>query len=225
MKGTIAETYLRGRGITANLDLPALGFLATCYYRDEGDEKARSLPGLDGHISSINRTWLRPDGSGKAELPTPRKALGELNGHGVRFGIPGEVLAVGEGIETMLALRFVLPDMPMVAALSANHLGTLLLPEGLQRLYIACDNDRTGLDAGLAANRAHEQGIRSRLLVPATKDFNDDLQAFGFETLLEWLQPHLWRGDQLTQLSANSGWREPCWIVMMTISSASSFTL
>ena len=189
MTGTIAETYLRGRGITANLDLPALGFLATCYYRDDGDQKARSLPALiarvtdlAGRITGVNRTWLHPDGSGKAELPNPRKALGELNGHGVRFGIPGEVLAVGEGLETMLALRSVLPDMPMVAALSANHLGALLLPEGLKRLYIACDNDRPGLDAGLAlANRASAQGIASRLLVPSGKDFNDDLRRLALE--------------------------------------------
>jgi hypothetical protein len=149
--GTIAETYLRSRGITADFDYPALGFLANCYYRAEGSIEPKPLPALiarvtdlNGRITGVHRTWLHADGGGKADLPEPRKALGELRGHGVRFGTPSFVLAAGEGIETMLALRSVPLHLPMVAALSAAHLGALLMPDGLKRLYIACDNDRAG---------------------------------------------------------------------------------
>ena len=46
----------------------------------------------------------------------------------VRFGVADDVLAAGEGIETMLSLRSVLPTMPMVAALSANHLAAIAVP-------------------------------------------------------------------------------------------------
>jgi hypothetical protein len=202
--GTIAETYLRGRGITADLGYPGLGFLANCYYRAKGSIEPKHLPALiarvtdlNGRITGVHRTWLRADGGGKADLPEPRKALGELRGHGVRFGIPSVVLAAGEGIETMLALRSVLAHLPSVAALSAAHLGALRLPEGLKRLYIACDNDRAGLDAGLAlATRAISQGIVARLLVPDRKDFNDDLKALGLASLVRRLRPHLWREDQ-----------------------------
>ena len=201
--GTIAETYLRGRGITGDLDHPALGFLANCYYRAEGSIEPEPLPALiarvtdlNGRITGVHRTWLRTDGGGKADVPEPRKALGELHGHGVRFRIPSAVLAVGEGIETMLVVRSALANLPMVAALSAAHLGALRLPEGLKRLYIACDNDRAGLDAGLAlATRAISQGIAARLLVPDGKDFNDDLKSFGAALLLQRLRPHLWRDD------------------------------
>ena len=202
--GTIAETYLRSRGITADLDYPALGFLTNCYYRVEGSIEPKPLPALiarvtdlNGRITGVHRTWLRADGGGKADLPEPRKALGELRGHGVRFGIPSVVLAAGEGIETMLALRSVLPHLPSVAALSAAHLGALRLPDRLKRLYIACDNDRVGLDAGLAlASRAISQGIAARLLVPDRKDFNDDLKSLGMASLVQRLRPHLWRDDQ-----------------------------
>jgi hypothetical protein len=202
--GTIAETYLRGRGMTADLDFPALGFLANCYYRAEGSSEPKPLPALiarvtalNGRITGVHRTWLRADGGGKADVPEPRKALGELHGHGVRFGIPSVVLAAGEGIETILALRSVLPRLPSVAALSAAHLGALRLPDGLKRLYIACDNDRAGLDAGLAlATRAISQGIAARLLVPDGKDFNDDLKSLGTASLVQRLRPHLWRDDQ-----------------------------
>ena len=43
-------------------------------------------------------------------------------------------MAVGEGIETVLAIRQVLPDMPMPAALSAAHLAAILFPDTLRRL-------------------------------------------------------------------------------------------
>jgi DNA primase len=97
----------------------------------------------------------------------------------------------------MLALRSVLPNLPSVAALSAAHLGAVHLPDSLKRLYIACDNDRAGLDAGLAlASQAISQGIAARLLVPDRKDFNDDLKSLGMASLLQRLTAHLWRDDQ-----------------------------
>jgi hypothetical protein len=59
--------------------------------------------------------------------------MGDLLGNAVRFGVAGEVMAAGEGIETMLSLRCVLPALPMVAALSAAHLSAILFPDTLQR--------------------------------------------------------------------------------------------
>ena len=44
--------------------------------------------------------------------------MGQLRGHGVRFGFVNDVMAAGEGIETMLSLRCALPQLPMIAALS-----------------------------------------------------------------------------------------------------------
>src|SRR5882724_8674051 len=61
-----------------------------------------------------------------APVDTPRRAMGLLFGHAVRFGPAGDVMAAGEGIETMLSLRCVMPNMAMVAALSAAHLGAFL---------------------------------------------------------------------------------------------------
>jgi hypothetical protein len=42
---------------------------------------------------------------------------GHLLGHGVRFGATTDVMAAGEGIETMLSVRSALLYLPMVAAL------------------------------------------------------------------------------------------------------------
>ena len=110
--------------------------------------------------------------------------MGDLLGHAVRFGAPREVMAAGEGIETMLSLRCALPAMPMAAALSANHLAALLLPPTLRRLYIARDTDAAG-DAALAAltERAEAAGIEALALSPRMGDFNEDLRAFGLGAL------------------------------------------
>ena len=42
---------------------------------------------LQGRITGAHRTWLAPDGSGKAAVTTPRRAMGNLLGHAVRFGV------------------------------------------------------------------------------------------------------------------------------------------
>jgi Toprim domain len=144
---------------------------------------------LDGRITGAHRTWLDPNGFdavrlGKAPIDTQRKAMGGLLGHAARFGVAGEVMAAGEGIETMLSLRCALPTLPMAAALSANHLAALLLPPTLRRLYIARDADAAG-DMALAAltERAHVAGIEALALCPRMSDFNEDLRAFGLSAL------------------------------------------
>ena len=111
--------------------------------------------------------------------------MGHLLGHGVRFGMSRDVMAAGEGIETMLSLRMIVPTLPMVAALSANHLAALLLPSTLRRLYVARDADRAG-DAAMASlcNRANAAGIEPFVLSPCFDDFNDDLCRRG----IEWLR-------------------------------------
>ena len=136
---------------------------------------------LSGAITGVHRTWLAPDGSDKAPIDTPRRAMGGLFGHAVRFGVVGDVLAAGEGIETMLSLRQVMPSMPMAAALSANHLAVLELPTGLRRLYLARDDDPAGeMAVTTLAGRARAAGVETFVLSPQLGDFNDDLQAFGF---------------------------------------------
>ncbi len=202
--GTLAETYLRNRGITARLEvLPALRFHPACFYRAHDAAPREAWPALiaavtdaDGTIAGVHRTWLDRDGAGKAPITAPRRALGHLLGNAVRFGGAFDVLVAGEGIETMLSLRCVLPDMPMVAALSANHLAALILPPPLRRLYIARDNDAAGRRAAMCLrDRARAAGIEARILWPVTNDFNADLRRFGADALLERLRVHLTPAD------------------------------
>jgi hypothetical protein len=147
---------------------------------------------LDGTITGAHRTWLDPTGFGKAPVVTPRRAMGHLLGHGVRFGIADDVMAAGEGVETMVSLRCVLPKLPMVACLSANHLAALVLPPTICRLYIARDNDKAGRQAAIRlCDRARPAGIEVRILWPVTNDFNGDLRRFDVNAMRARLRAQL----------------------------------
>ncbi|TYO61390.1 DNA primase [Bradyrhizobium hipponense] len=195
-RGTMVETYLQRRGIVQVHHGGSLRFHPRCYYRPEEHLPTETWPAmiaavtdLDGQITGVHRTWLDPDGFdrvrlGKAPIDTPRRAMGDLLGNAVRFGVADDVLAAGEGIETMLSLRYVLPALPMLAALSANHLSAISLPEGLRRLYIARDDDAAGdIVQTVLTERAEDAGIEAITLSPRLGDFNEDLHIFGLEAL------------------------------------------
>jgi hypothetical protein len=203
--GTLVEAYLLQRGIVTLHDAGALRFHPHCYYRPDEHAPTETWPAmvacvtdLSGRIMGVHRTWLDPCGCGKASIDTPRRAMGELLGNAVRFSTVNDVLAAGEGIETMLSLRCGLPRMPMAAALSANHLAALLLPSTLRRLYIARDADPAGdRAAATLSTRAQEVGIEAVTLSPRLGDFNEDLQAFGVHALRAALRLQLAPQDAL----------------------------
>ena len=189
--GSLAELYLHGRDITHLAGLSSLRFHPNCYYRPEGSDEVETWPAmigivtdLSGEVTGAHRTWLTADGTDKAPLDDPRKSMGNLLGNGVRFGMAGEVLAAGEGVETVLSVRQALPHLPMMAALSSGHLGAIQFPPGLKRLYVLRDNDPAG-NAAVArlCRRAEQAGIEVIVLLPQLGDFNDDLRQVGTDTL------------------------------------------
>jgi hypothetical protein len=169
---TLVETYLRNRGITVLHGTGSLRFHPRCYYRPDDHSPTETWPAMIASVTDL------------AGIDTPRRAMGDLLGHAVRFGVVGEVMAAGEGIETMLSLRCVLPTMPMVAALSAAHLSAILFPDTLRRLYIARDDDPAG-DGAMATliDRAQEAGIEAIVISPRLGDFNEDLRLLGIDAL------------------------------------------
>lgn len=203
--GTAAELYLRYRSISHLAGLDSLRFHPRCYYRPDCAMPGQQWPALiaavsdpSGVIVGVHRTYLarrvEPGLAdfGKAPLETPRRAMGELLGNAVRFGRSQDILLAGEGIETVLSLRCLLPDMPMAAALSAGHLGALRFPDQLRRLYVARDRDAEGDGAFVRlTERGHARGIDVIGLVPALGDFNDDLRLLGPDALGASLALHL----------------------------------
>jgi hypothetical protein len=209
--GTVVETYLRGRGIADLHGVDSLRFHPRCYYRPEVDALTEIWPAmiaavtdLQGRITGAHRTWLDPFGRDKAPVDTPRRAMGHLLGHAVRFGPASDVMAAGEGIETTLSLRCVIPSMPMVAALSAAHLAAILFPATLRRLYIVRDDDPAGDGAvKRLIERAQMDAIKAMVLSPQCGDFNEDLRNFDIDALRAALLAQLAPEDAVRFLSTS----------------------
>lgn len=201
--GTLTQSYLCRRGITDLSSLSSLRFHPRCYYRPNASAPTQTWPALiaavtdlDGRLTGLHRTWIARDGSCKAPISTPRRAMGDLLGHGVRFGAATDVLAAGEGIETVLSVRCALPLMPMLAAGSAAHLAAILFPPTLRRLYILRDRDPAGSAAcDRLSKRAASFGIEAIVLSPRLRDFNEDLLRLGPAALLALLGRQLAPGD------------------------------
>ena len=205
--GTHAEAYLRARAIH-RCRFPALRFHPSLFYRDGGG--VRRLPALvaavtanggehpgpgeqsaHGAIVGVHRTWLDPRHPAKADVSFPRKALGRVHGHAVRFGHPDTgTLLVGEGIETMLSIVTAVPAVTAAAALSAGGLGAFTPPTGIARLVVACDNDTAGERAALRLRRrCFALRIECAVVVSQTGDFNEDIVTLGPHALAARIAP------------------------------------
>src|SRR3546814_3267927 len=78
----------------------------------------------------------------------------------------------------------------MIAALSSPHLGAILFPAALRRLYVVRDNDPAG-DVALTtlSERASSAGIEVVPLSPMLGDHNDELRLVGPERMRAALRP------------------------------------
>ena len=235
--GTHAEAYLKVRAIH-RCRFPALRFHPSLFYRDGGGVRRlpalvaavtadagehpgpedRSGPGecLDpgerrthGAIVGVHRTWLDPRHPAKADVSFPRKALGRVHGHAVRFGQPdARTLLVGEGIETMLSIVTAVPTVIAAAALSAGGLGAFKPPTGIARLVVACDNDEAGERAALRLRRrCSALRIECAVVVSQTGDFNEDLVTLGPHALAARIAPLIRTGAALPAGRKETGGR------------------
>jgi hypothetical protein len=128
-------------------------------------------------IIGIHRTYLKPDGSSKAEVEPNKMILGKVNGGAVRLASLGKKLAIAEGIETALSVQLV-TDIPTWAALSATFMENIILPPPNQvpEVIIATDHDMVCINAAdrLAA-RLLRSGYQVEIIKPEQEgwDFND----------------------------------------------------
>lgn len=177
--GTLAETYLRGRGITC--DLPdRLRFHPECWHPTAKRHPALVARVEGGKGAAVHRTYLRSDGMGKAGDPA-KAMLGPTAGGAGRLTEAQGPLVVAEGIETALSLASGLLNGPATiwAALSAPGMKALRLPVHPGTLIVATDGDKAGREAGHAlAKRAAALGWTVSLLpAPDGRDWNDILLA------------------------------------------------
>ena len=132
--------------------------------------------GAVGTPLAIHRTFLARDGGGKAPVDPQKMMLGPCRGGAVRLADPGDVLMVGEGIETCLAAMQA-TGHPAWAALSTSGLRSLDLPHDVRDVIVLADGDEPGEAAARdCAWRWKREGRRVRIARPPQgMDFNDVL--------------------------------------------------
>lgn len=179
INGTIAETYLRLRGLTGRLSeslryAPALkhpqGFKFPALV-------GRITTGL-GEFTGIQRIFLERDGT-KAKADPVKATLGPMVDGAVRLGQPDDVLGIAEGIETALAAHQMF-RVPVWACLGAARLGKVGLPPSVKQVWIFADNGDVGRrEAHRAAQRYDLEGLTAIVRPPDGEhaDHNDWLLA------------------------------------------------
>lgn len=178
---TIVADYLRSRGITIPVP-PVLRFLHQCRHRSGA--VAPAMIALVEHTEhgpvAIHRSWLRPDGTGKADLDPNKMSLGPITGGAIRLAPigPDGDLAVAEGIESALSFMQ-LTGGPTWAAISAGGIERLMLPPEARKIVIAADPDERGMRAArIAKHRWCGEGRQVWIARPTVDgDFNDALRA------------------------------------------------
>jgi hypothetical protein len=183
LEGTPAARYLReARGIRLATLPRTLRFHPEAWHGPTARRWPAMVAAVQGAgLPAVHRTFLRPDGSGKAGLEGGDKlALGGTAGGAVRLMDGPGPLVVAEGIESTLAAWCLRGDATARAwaALSTSGLRALRLPPQPGRLTIAADGDAPGMAAAHAlAERAHGLGWQVTIAQPpAGHDWADVLQ-------------------------------------------------
>jgi putative DNA primase/helicase len=178
--GSPAETYLRSRRISLS-QLPSLRFHPGLKHPSGGYWPvmvALVVHGQTGSPIAIHRTFLAHDGHGKAPVDPPKMMLGPCRGGVVLLGEAGDVLMVGEGIETCLAAMQA-SGRPAWAALSTSGLRSLDLPRDVRDVIVLADGDAPGEAAAQHCAPRWKCGSRRVRIArpPQGMDFNDLLKA------------------------------------------------
>lgn len=124
-------------------------------------------------LAALHRTYLKPDGSGKADIAKAKTMIGPVRGAAIRLSkgsskmSPTEALkagkygplAVGEGIETALSVAIARPDVRVWAAGSLSLMGLLEWPACASAVVLLGENDwKPEARRAFAAVEAHWRG-------------------------------------------------------------------
>jgi putative DNA primase/helicase len=179
-----ASRYLAQRGLTLER-YPSNIRYTHLEYRENGASMGvlpvmlARIQNARGELVSLHRTYLDPNGGGKARVSSPKKIMtgihsGATMGGSVRLSSVTDHLAVTEGIETGLAVQQ-MTGLYTWAAVSSGGLERLMWPSSVKTLTICADYDpinpktgkRPGLEAAYTlARRALEGGLLVRLAIP-----------------------------------------------------------
>lgn len=175
--GTLAETYLRTRGL--HLAIPPSIRFARLRYGKRGEvfpTLIAAVSSASGRIEGIQRTYLNQAGTGKAPVPKAKLSLGRVSGGAIRLADIAPTLIVTEGLEDGATLLQEI-GRPVWVAAGASMLPSMQFPAAVRSIAIGGDNDEAGRSAAQKAADAFRcRGLVTRTFFPVTaKDFNAEL--------------------------------------------------
>lgn len=177
--GDFVDRYLRSRYIELS-DFPRILRFhpELAYYNDDGvfigkfPSMLALLQDKNNKKVTIHRTYL---GNGcKADVLKPKKLMspptpGASLGAAIKLYSPVDgKIVIAEGIETALCF-YIATQLPVWAAVSANGMEQVVLPENVVEVIIAADNDKSGrgqIAANKLKNRLLYEGRRVTCLMP-----------------------------------------------------------
>ena len=184
-QGDIVDTYLRSRGVGLDVYPNTIRTVQSLRYYD--DHSNSTFPAmlamvhdLTGKPVTIHRTYIAPDGSGKAPVEKPRKVACR---HGrsphVRLAPVMPIMGIAEGIESALS-AMKLFRTPTWSVLSTYGIETFEPLAEIERLIVFADNDANG--TGQKAAYALAVRLSGRIVVEVKfpkepgADWNDALR-------------------------------------------------
>ena len=179
--GTLTADYLSHRAITGTIpasirDHPGLKHTPTGLNLPA---MVAAITGADRKVLAVQRTFLRVDGRGKANVNEPKLSLGAMGAGAVRLGPAGPVLGIAEGVESGLSAAQLF-GLPIWCSLSCSRLDRLWLPPETLEVHIFGDNGTRGHEGAERAAKAYQtQGRRVVVRFPPERfgDWNDALSA------------------------------------------------
>jgi hypothetical protein len=180
-QGTVIETYLKSRGLSGKTP-PSIRFLPQALHTPTQARWPVMLTAVktsEGALCGIHRTFLDPQGRGKAPITPNKMSLGVLQGAAAQLfpvGPQGHLL-IAEGIENALTL-YEATGKPVWAGLSAGGLMQMVLPDCIKSITLCPDYDSVGLKAAeVAAYRWVAKGRSVFVAKPLLngKDWNEVL--------------------------------------------------
>lgn len=210
-----AREYLKSRGLVLKWDKvlaqDSIRFHPALEYWGEGEDDAPELKGkypaivcairgLDGDIKTLHRTYLTMTGKKKLSAhgdarkmmtaPGTSEEGSSVTGASIQLGeIKDGVLGVAEGLETALS-AYRATGIPCWSAVNATLLERIQIPDGVRKVIIWADKDRSHTGEIVANNltkRLEAEGVIVETRLPAVPipprekgiDWNDILMKYG----------------------------------------------
>lgn len=178
----LLTSYLSSRGLSQ--PRPALRLHPSLDYYDENGNRIGDFPTMLAKVQDLNgndvcllRTYLDPNGQGKADVKSPKKLTspkepGTVTGAAIRLTEATDTVALVEGIETALAVHES-TGVPVWATVSAHGMESVQLPLEIRTVELWADNDLSGVGqkaAEKAAKRFLKEGREVYILIPPMED-------------------------------------------------------